>query len=63
MIHTVDIVLPLEVSEDTEARRKAVGKMLAVRMERVKGMRLRKHSIDARQRQVKLPAPARGGGG
>ena len=54
MIHTVDIVLPLEVSEDESARRGAVAKMLGVAPERVRGMRLRKHSIDARQRQVKV---------
>lgn len=54
MLHTVDIVLPLEVSEDTEARKNAVAQMLAVSPERVWGLRLRKHSIDARQRQVKV---------
>ncbi|QTN33674.1 FAD-binding protein [Akkermansiaceae bacterium] len=54
MIHTVDIVLPLGVSEDTEARRGAVAKMLGVEPGRVKGLRLRKHSIDARQREVKV---------
>ena len=54
MIHTVDIVLPLEVSENTEARKSAVAKILGLSPERVKGLRLRKHSIDARQRQVKV---------
>lgn len=54
MLHTIDIVLPLEVSEDVEARRAAAARMLGVSPERVRGMRLRKHSIDARQRQVKV---------
>jgi uncharacterized protein len=54
MLHTVDIVLPLEVSEDAEARRGAVARILGVSPDRVRGLRLRKHSIDARQRQVKV---------
>lgn len=54
MLHTIDIVLPLEVSEDLEARRKAAAQILGVSPERVRGLRLRKHSIDARQRQVKV---------
>lgn len=54
MLHTIDIVLPLEVSEDLEARRNAAARTLGVSPERVRGMRLRKHSIDARQRQVKV---------
>lgn len=54
MIHTLDIVLPLGVSEDSEARKRAVAKMLGVPPERIRGLRLRKHSIDARQREVKV---------
>ena len=54
MLHTVDIVLPLEVSEDAEARRNAAARTLGVSPDRVQGLRLRKHSIDARQRQVKV---------
>ena len=54
MLHTVDIVLPLEVSEDSEARRGAAARILGVSPDRVRGLRLRKHSIDARQRQVKV---------
>jgi uncharacterized FAD-dependent dehydrogenase len=54
MLHTIDIVLPLEVSEDLEARRNAVARTLGVSPDRVRGLRLRKHSIDARQRQVKV---------
>ena len=54
MLHTIDIVLPLEVSEDLEARRNAAARTLGVSPDRVRGLRLRKHSIDARQRQVKV---------
>lgn len=54
MLHTLDIVLPLDASEDTEARRAAVAKVLGIKESRVRGIRLRKHSIDARQREVKV---------
>lgn len=54
MIHTLDIVLPLENSESDEARKGAVAKMLNLDASRIVGLRLRKHSIDARQRQVKV---------
>lgn len=54
MLHTIDIVLPLEVSEDPEARRHAAARTLGMSPDRVRGLRLRKHSIDARQRQVKV---------
>ena len=54
MIHTLDIVLPLEHSECTDARKAEVARVLGVPPERVRGLRLRKHSIDARQRQVKV---------
>lgn len=54
MIHTLDIVLPLGRSESEEARKAEVARMLGVSPDRVKGLRLRKHSIDARQREVKV---------
>lgn len=54
MLHTLDIVLPLEDSEQEISRKNAVATMLGVDPSRVRGMRLRKHSIDARQRQVKV---------
>ncbi len=54
MLHTIDIVLPLEVSEDLEARRNTAARTLGVPPDRVRGLRMRKHSIDARQRQVKV---------
>ena len=54
MLHTIDIVLPLESSESEAERKSAVAKMLAVDESQVRGIRLKKHSIDARQRQVKV---------
>ncbi len=53
-IDTVDIVLPLEKSEDETARREAAALKLGVPLERIGGTKLRKHSIDARQRSVKV---------
>ena len=54
LIETVDIVLPLEKSEDDEARRQAAAIQLSVPVARIGGVKLRKHSIDARQRAVKV---------
>ncbi|MES2475441.1 MAG: FAD-dependent oxidoreductase [Verrucomicrobiota bacterium] len=51
---SVDIVLPLEKSEDESARRHAAAAKLGVPVARIGGIRLRKHSIDARQRAVKV---------
>ena len=53
-IETVDIVLPLEKSEDDAARRQAAAVKLGIPPARIGGMKLRKHSIDARQRAVKV---------
>ena len=50
----VDIELPLEVSEDDVARRKAVARALGVAQREIGGLRLRKHSIDARQKTIKV---------
>lgn len=49
----IDIVLPVEKSEDEAARRAAVARKLKVAVERVHELRLRKSSLDARQRQIK----------
>ena len=54
MISTVDIVLPLEKSEDDDARRQAAAAKLCIPLTRIGGIKLRKHSIDARQRAVKV---------
>lgn len=54
LIETVDIVLPLEKSEEEAARRQAAALKLGIPATRIGGIRLRKHSIDARQRAVKV---------
>jgi uncharacterized protein len=54
LIETVDIVLPLEKSEEDAARRQAAADRLGIPADRIGGIRLRKHSIDARQRAVKV---------
>ena len=54
LIETVDIVLPLERSEDEAARCNAAAAKLGVPVARIGGIKLRKHSIDARQRDVKV---------
>ena len=53
-IETVDIILPLEISEDEQAWRKACALILGVSPDKIGEMRLRKHSIDARQRTIKV---------
>lgn len=54
LIETVDVVLPLEKSEDDSARRQAAALKLGIPVSRIGGVKLRKHSIDARQRAVKV---------
>ncbi|MEN9975295.1 MAG: hypothetical protein RLZZ282_1301 [Verrucomicrobiota bacterium] len=53
-LEIVDIVLPLEQSEHDAARREAAAKRLGVPMARIGGVKLRKHSIDARQKTIKV---------
>ena len=53
-IETIDIILPLERSEDESAWRESAAAKLGVELDRILGLRLRKHSIDARQRQIKV---------
>lgn len=50
----VDIILPLEKSEDDAACKKAICKKLHVKPERIHAFRLQKHSIDARKAQIKV---------
>jgi uncharacterized FAD-dependent dehydrogenase len=50
----VDIILPLEQSEDTEAQKAAVAAKLNTKISQIVELRLRKHSIDARQRTIKV---------
>lgn len=53
-VASVDIVLPLEQSEDEGARRRAAAEKLGVPPENVVETRLRKHSIDARHAAIKV---------
>lgn len=53
-IETVDIILALDRSEDEEAWRKKIARKVNVHPKQVQEMRLRKHSIDARQREIKV---------
>lgn len=49
----VDIILPIEQSEDRMLQREALAAKLKVGIEQITDFRLRKHSIDARQKQIK----------
>jgi hypothetical protein len=53
-LETIDIVLPLDRSEDDAAWREAAACQLEVPVSRIGGVKLRKHSIDARQKAVKV---------
>lgn len=50
----VDIILPLEQSEDIRAQKAAVAAKLNTKISQIVELRLRKHSIDARQRTIKV---------
>lgn len=50
----VDIILPLELSEDLDAQKAALAKKLGTTVAQITEWRLRKHSIDARQRTIKV---------
>ncbi|WP_193214712.1 NAD(P)/FAD-dependent oxidoreductase [Luteolibacter marinus] len=54
MIETIDLILPLAASEDESAWAAAAAKKLGLAPSRVTGVRLLKHSLDARQRAVKV---------
>ena len=49
----VDVALRIEQSEDENAQRKAVARKLRIPPSRIRELRLRKHSIDARKPQIK----------
>src|SRR5690606_25547418 len=53
-IETVDVILPLAVSEDAAARSQAAARQLGIAPNRIGEIRLRKHSIDARKRDIKI---------
>ena len=50
----VDIILALEQSEDQNAWHQAISRKLDIKAEDICELRLKKHSIDARQRQIKV---------
>lgn len=50
----VDIILPLEKSEDRPSQVRAVARKLRIAENRIVDLRLRKHSIDARKAQIKV---------
>lgn len=54
MVHMLDLVLPLGLSENEDEWKRAAAQKLGIGVERIQGIRLRKHSIDARQREVKV---------
>jgi uncharacterized FAD-dependent dehydrogenase len=53
-VEEVDVILPLERSEDEGAWRAAAARKLAVAPARIGGVRLRKHSLDARQGKIRV---------
>ncbi len=53
-IETVDIILPLEESEDQDVWKKRVARKLKLPQKAITELRLIKHSIDARKAQIKI---------
>lgn len=53
-VEEVDVIVPLERSEDESAWRAAVARKLGVAPARVGGLRVRKHSLDARQARIRV---------
>ena len=53
-VETVDVILPLVQSEDATARTQAAARALGLPVSRIREVRLRKHSIDARKRDIKI---------
>ena len=50
----IDVILPLKTSEDKKAWSYAAARKLRIPRERIRSLRLRKHSIDARKRDIKV---------
>ncbi len=50
----VDVILPFLRSEDEEFQKKAVARKLKIPPVRIKEIRLRKHSVDARKTDIKI---------
>jgi len=53
-LETVDIILPFRLSADEAAWRRAAAKRLHMPEAAIGGLRLRKHSLDARKRDLKV---------
>ncbi|MFK5924969.1 MAG: FAD-binding protein [Verrucomicrobiota bacterium] len=53
-VETIDIILPLNTSEDKKAWSYAAARKLKISRERIRSLRLRKHSIDARKQAIKV---------
>ncbi len=53
-VETIDVTLPLAESEDKRAQRQALARVLGITPERIRDMRLRKHSIDARKPRIRV---------
>jgi len=53
-VETIDVILPLGASENQDAWKQAAAKKLDIPSSRIGEVRLRKHSIDARKRQIKV---------
>jgi uncharacterized protein len=51
---TVDVVVPLSHSEEESKLRAAAAKALGIEQSRVRELRIRKHSIDSRHRNIKV---------
>ncbi len=50
----IDVSLPLEISESEAEWRRAAATRIGITENRIAGIRLRKHSIDARKRRIKV---------
>ena len=52
MLHELNIRLPWQQADDADARRREAARLLKLSAKRIRGVRLLKESIDARQRQI-----------
>lgn len=50
---TVDVILPVALADDEQARRKAAARKLGIPPARIRELRLRKRSLDARKKEIK----------
>ncbi|MCF3648240.1 NAD(P)/FAD-dependent oxidoreductase [Synoicihabitans lomoniglobus] len=50
----IDVILPLAKSENRDAQTAAIARKLGISPARIKGTKLRKHSIDARKKDIKV---------